>query len=160
MKELVLGIGGNLGNRLENLEKLRVLIDQRIGKIIKLSSIYESEPWGFESVNWFLNQVVVVDSALKPLEVLKIIHTIEEALGRIRTGVYSNRLVDVDILFFGELIFKNSVLQIPHAHISERNFVLQALNEISPDFIHPLLKLSCKDLLRECEDKSECRIFF
>lgn len=157
MKELILGIGGNQKNRIENLDKCRNLIEERLGLISKASSIFESEPWGFDSQLWFLNQVLVLNSENDPLRVLKIIHEIEHDLGRVRTSVYSDRPVDVDILFYGDLILNDPLLQIPHKHLAERKFVLEPLVELIPEFIHPVLKLSCQELLEKCDDTSGCR---
>jgi len=157
MSDLVLGIGGNQGNRLENLRKIRNRINHQIGKIIKESPIIESEPWGFDSEKWFLNQVVVLECESDTKEIIDIIHEIESEFGRVHTPEYSDRIVDIDILFYGELILDSSDLQIPHPRLHQRLFIMKPLMELMPDLIHPLLQKSCSTLLDECSDKSVCR---
>ncbi len=157
MRELVLGIGGNQGNRIENLSKARKMIEHKLGKIILVSSLIESEPWGFVSDNWFLNQVLMVDCEHRPQQVLANIHIIEEAFGRIRTGEYTDRTIDIDILFYGNLNEQDAKLKIPHPHLHKRRFVIEPLAEILPDFIHPHFQKSCKELLLECSDTTSSR---
>jgi len=157
MMDLVLGIGGNQGNRVDNLEKIRNRIEKQFGRILKKSPLVESEPWGFESDSWFLNQVVLVKCELEPLKILKIIHRIESEFGRIRTGKYEDRLVDIDILLYGELILNDAELQIPHPHLHKRLFIMKPIVEIIPDFIHPVFHKSLREILSTCSDKSVCK---
>ena len=155
--DLVLGIGGNQGNRIKNLEETRKRIENQMGRISKISPLLESEPWGFESDNWFINQVIVIDCSLEPKEVLERIHKIEADFGRVRSGVYSDRLVDIDVLFYGGVILKDTKLRIPHPQLTNRLFVLKPLAEILPNFIHPEIRQSCLELLNQCTDQSVCR---
>ncbi|MEA1877714.1 MAG: 2-amino-4-hydroxy-6-hydroxymethyldihydropteridine diphosphokinase [Bacteroidota bacterium] len=157
MSDLLIGIGGNQGNRVDNLKKIRGRIDKQLGKILKESPLIESEPWGFDSDNWFLNQVVLLKCKLEPRAILKIIHEIEAEFGRERSPEYADRLVDIDVLFYGGIILNDSELQIPHPRLHKRLFVMKPLVELMPDLIHPVFHKSCRALLKECSDQSICR---
>jgi 2-amino-4-hydroxy-6-hydroxymethyldihydropteridine diphosphokinase len=146
--------GTNLGNRMANLEQAKQSISEEIGTVIGSSSIYESEPWGFTSEHLFLNQVIVAESELNPQEVLVKIGKIETLMGRIRTGKgYSERVIDIDILFYGQDVINLPGLIIPHQHLQDRMFALLPMNEISPDFPHPVLSKTISRLMAECKDK-------
>jgi 2-amino-4-hydroxy-6-hydroxymethyldihydropteridine diphosphokinase len=151
MNEAVLLIGGNLGNRLENIRRTVDYIEERIGKIQRRSSVYESEPWGFESEHRFLNVVVVVETPLQPESLLQEAHEIETLMGRIRTGTaYTSRTMDIDILFFNDEVIDTKMLTIPHPRLHKRHFALLPLHEIMPDRVHPGLGKSVSELLVEC----------
>ena len=155
--KLYLGIGTNLGNKLENLTNCNKLIAQKIGVIKKESSIYKSEAWGFESSESFYNQVLEVETRLSPEVILDKIKRIEKELGRTSKSlneVYTDRLIDIDILFFENLICWSSELEIPHKYIADRKFVIEPMAEIAPDFIHPVIGKDTKALLLECKDES------
>ncbi|MCL2041006.1 MAG: 2-amino-4-hydroxy-6-hydroxymethyldihydropteridine diphosphokinase [Bacteroidales bacterium] len=148
MNNVTLSIGGNLGNRMENIRRALDYIEERIGKIKQRSSVYESEPWGFEAEHRFLNAVVVAETALSPEVVLREAQEIENIMGRIRSGSgYSSRTMDIDILFFNDDIINTPTLTVPHPRLHERHFVLLPLAEIMPDRVHPVLRESVKDLL-------------
>ena len=156
MAKVYFTIGGNMGDRETNLGEARRLISERIGKVCKESSIYESEPWGFSSDQNFLNQVLLVETKLSPAALILEISYIESKLGRIRNGVgYASRTMDVDILFYDHQIMLTPELVIPHKQMHKRKFVLEPLNEIAPDFIHPLFSLSSHELLITCSDESK-----
>ena len=156
MKTVFLGIGTNLGKREDNLRKAITLIEEHIGKVIRESSVYETEPWGFKSETSFFNMVLKVDTSLTPAGLLGRIVMIEAMMGRLREGKgYKSRIIDIDILFFGNRIFENKVLIIPHPKIQERRFVLVPLTEIAGDLIHPVFNKSIEELLKECKDKGE-----
>ena len=147
-------LGSNSGNSLGILEKAIALIAERVGTITVSSSIYRTEPWGFESADWFYNQAICCETMLSPKAVLNTILNIETELGRTRTAqtTYESRTIDIDILYFDNEIISTENLQIPHKHIQYRRFVLVPLCDIAPDFVHPILKKTSLELLYNCED--------
>lgn len=154
MHRVYLGIGGNLGDREENLNSTLRLIAEKVGTVEAVSPIYESEPWGFSHAQSFLNQVVEVVTSLKPLQLLQVCKGIEVALGReqLQHSGYAGRTADVDILFYDDIILNDPLLTIPHAKLHERFFVLKPLVQIAPGLTHPLLQKSIVQLLDECTD--------
>ena len=154
MARVVLLTGGNLGDKTRSLALARETVDLRIGRVICGSAVYESEPWGFSADETFLNQVLVIETDLEPVEVLDAVQDIEKGMGRRQiespTGdgkrVYESRPIDIDILFFDDLILNTPRLTIPHPLIAEREFVLIPLREILPDYVHPVLKKRIRDL--------------
>jgi 2-amino-4-hydroxy-6-hydroxymethyldihydropteridine diphosphokinase len=156
MSRALLLLGGNMGDRNNLLADACILIETKIGRIIKSSSVYETDPWGFSSDLPFLNQVVIVDSVLSPKEILGEIHKIEAQLGRVRfsTG-YEARTMDIDILFYDDLRVNESDLVIPHPRLHERRFTLLPLAEIAGDYIHPVLNERLDVLAEECSDTSK-----
>jgi 2-amino-4-hydroxy-6-hydroxymethyldihydropteridine diphosphokinase len=161
MKKVFLCLGSNLGERLEHLKEAKKMIAELIGKILSESRLYETEPWGFESENDFLNMVLCVETGLSPSGLMGRILMIESKLGRIRceTG-FSSRSIDIDILLYGEEVYADEAINIPHLHLHERRFVLVPLSEIAPDFIHPIIKKSIKTLLETCSDQSRVMPYF
>jgi 2-amino-4-hydroxy-6-hydroxymethyldihydropteridine diphosphokinase len=155
MKIAFLGLGTNLGTREVNLKKAIDMIEYYIGSIEESSSMYETEPWGFQSDQKFLNCAVKVKTDLDPSDLMEKILMIESLLGRKRAGdKYSSRIIDIDILLYGDLITETSDLKIPHPRMHERRFVLVPLFEIAPDEIHPVLEQSIGRLLEVCKDQS------
>lgn len=155
MYKVFLGIGGNIGNKHQNFQKVLEWISNHIGNITKKSSIYETPPWGFHSEMNFWNQVIMVETELKAEQLLPVIHKIENEFGRVRSkNQYSNREMDIDILFFEDEIIENETLIVPHPRIHLRKFVLIPLVEIEPDFKHPLMRLTNLQLLENCKDQS------
>ncbi|MCD7962889.1 MAG: 2-amino-4-hydroxy-6-hydroxymethyldihydropteridine diphosphokinase [Rikenellaceae bacterium] len=154
MHTVVLSTGSNIGDRENYLESAKKKISEKIGEITKISSVYETAPWGFKSKDNFLNQVLVCKTELEPLELLHQIHDIEKGLGKTETPRYSDegerlyfsRVIDIDILFYDNHIIENENLIIPHPHICMRDFVIMPLKEILPEFIHPVLNLKIKEL--------------
>lgn len=133
-------LGGNLGNREENLSQAIHLIAEQIGEVKSLSSVYETAAWGKTDQPAFLNQAVAVITILSPLEVLENALEIEKKLGRIRKEKWGERLIDIDLLLFdNEVINIENMLQVPHPHMQNRKFVMAPLAEIAPEIIHPIL---------------------
>lgn len=154
-----LSIGSNSGNRIFFLEKSLDDIQNRIGIIIARSNIYETQAWGFDGEN-FLNLAVKVETDLRPSEVLSIIKIIENEMGRERVpGQYVDRTIDLDILFYDREIISTGEVVIPHPRLQERLFVLEPLMDLQPEFIHPVLNKTIKQLREECSDKGWIRKF-
>ena len=154
MIKLYLLLGGNLGNKQQVFAEARTRLEKHVGPISVHSAIYETEPWGFESEDLFWNQALELKTTLSPEEVLKQTQLIELELGRIRKEKqYDSRIIDIDILFFGDQIIKTANLTVPHPRIQERKFALVPLCEIAADFIHPLFQKSIRELLNECPDQ-------
>ena len=156
MSTAFLGIGTNLGDREKNLVDAVAATEEFIGSILRSSSVYETEPWGFDSNDSFLNLVVKAETDLDPEGVLGRIFMIEKSFGRVRgEDRYSSRVIDIDILFFDELVLKTATLEVPHPELHKRKFVLVPLCEIEPDLIHPVLNQTVSSLLKNCEDSGK-----
>ena len=153
MKGVFLLLGSNLGNRQIMLDKALNLIENEIGAILACSSIYHTKAWGIEDQPDFLNQAIEIDSSLPPNKLLIKINAIEEKLGRIRRIKWHSRIIDIDILYYNKLILETEDLIIPHAEIQFRKFALMPMVEIAPDFVHPKLMLSQRELLARCTDE-------
>jgi len=149
--------GSNQGQRKRFLQKAIEQIDKHCGSIINVSSIYETAAWGNTKQAAFLNQVIIIQTKLSPDELMQQLLLIETGLGRIRTGKYGPRIIDLDILFYDELIYHSAIVTLPHPAIQERKFVLIPLAELSPRKIHPVYKKSIPVLLRECADTLEVK---
>ena len=155
MHQVFLGIGGNIGNKHDNFDKVYTFFQNELGTITKSSSVYETPPWGFQAEVNFWNQVLVVKTEFSAVEVLRKINQIERQFGRKRDGgQYKSREMDIDILYFDEMILDTGNLTIPHPQIANRLFVLVPLAEIAPDFVHPLLRLTSLEMLKNCGDNS------
>jgi 2-amino-4-hydroxy-6-hydroxymethyldihydropteridine diphosphokinase len=157
MNSTYLLIGGNLGNRIENLAMARSLIENELGKIIKVSSIYETAAWGITKQPDFLNQVLLIKTKFSPEKMMQLILSIENKMGRVRTQKNASRIIDIDILFFNDEIISNENLTIPHLEIQNRKFALIPLNEIASDLVHPVFKQSIKNLLSTSKDKLQVK---
>ena len=155
MNKVFLSLGSNLGNRILNLQKAVKTISEQVGDIEAVGALYETEPWGFETNNWFVNTAIELETGLNPEELLKKCMCIENKLGRKRNiseAGYSSRPIDIDILFFGNEIINLPNLIIPHEHLHKRKFVLAPLNDIARELIHPIVKQSIQNLLENCPD--------
>lgn len=151
---IFLGIGCNLGDRERNLEQAKKLLALNI---LKTSSLYETEPVGYLDQPWFLNAAIQVGEGLTARELLTRCQSVEQQMGRKRDIPKGPRTMDIDILFYGELILNEPDLTLPHPAIAERRFVLNPMAEIAPDFIHPVLKKTIQQMLLECPDHSGIR---
>lgn len=153
MATIYLLLGGNIGDKERIFSEARTILNNRVGEIQLQSAVYETEPWGFESPDLFWNQALELSTSLSPAEVLAATKQIELELGRIRNHTqYGSRLIDIDILFYGDQIINQENLVIPHPRIQERRFALIPLCEIVPDLIHPAFQKSISQLLEESTD--------
>lgn len=148
--KIFIGLGSNEGDREQLIEEAIKQLSDALGMPLQKSSIIESEPWGFISSKPFLNMVISFATTISPLSLLDITEKIERNLGRTTkstpTSSYKDRTIDIDILFYGKEIINSERLTIPHPHLHKRQFVLTPLTEIAPNFIHPLLEKSIKEL--------------
>jgi 2-amino-4-hydroxy-6-hydroxymethyldihydropteridine diphosphokinase len=153
MHTLVLSTGSNLGDRLQNLDMAQKLIEEKIGHIRKSSSIYESRAWGYESENNYYNQCLEVQTEFEVEKSLERIIQIERILGRKkRAKEYTDRIIDIDIIFFDDHIQESDLLTIPHSKMQDRRFVLVPLAEILPLYEHPVMHKTVRELLGICTD--------
>jgi 2-amino-4-hydroxy-6-hydroxymethyldihydropteridine diphosphokinase len=159
MAEVILGLGGNTGDRLKNLTVAGGLLTKELGIIIAFSPVVESEPWGFKSASWFLNQILVFQTSLSASRVMAICLDVEEAMGRKRSGIYSDRAMDIDILFYDKQVILEEDIIVPHPRLHERLFVLKPLQKIKPDLMHPVLGLSVKEMYEACQDQTKTNWF-
>lgn len=159
MPKLYLLLGGNLGDRIAFLEKAREKIGKQVGSVTCSSKIYETAAWGKTDQPSFLNQVLEVQTTLQPEQVLYIINNIEQELGRERFEHWGSRVIDIDILFYDDLVHQTQRLTIPHPHLHTRRFTLAPLAEIAPDLVHPVIIKTTAELLTMCEDALEVSVF-
>ena len=160
MERCFILFGSNMGDKNKIYAQACLLINNRCGRIVAQSSAYESEPWGFEAKEWFLNRLVVVETELEPEAMLHQLLDIEAELGRVRhpeTGGYTSRTADLDILYYGSRIVLTDSLTIPHPRLHQRRFALLPLCEVAPEFVHPAFNMTQTELLKRCFDFSEVR---
>lgn len=148
-------LGSNMGDRNRYLSAGKDLLEKH-GRILGASSIQESKAWGNTEQPDFINQVILFDSALSPQELLETIHAIEEALERQRSEKWGPRTLDIDILYAGKELVEDENLKIPHPHIADREFTLVLLNEIAPDFVHPINGLNHCEMLKNLGEGKGC----
>lgn len=160
--QVILSIGSNQGNRLENILASIQLIQLELGTVFNVSKVYEAPSWGFES-DAFYNCAIAIHTHKSPMKLLLGIQKIERKLGRIRNENqlgYQARPIDIDIISFENEIIKTQLLEIPHSQMQNRLFVLLPINDMQLDFIHPLYEKTIPVLINECADKSICKIVF
>ncbi len=159
MSLVYLILGGNRGNRPEIFSSAIKLLNSEIGPQKAISSLYESESWGFES-ELFLNQVIIIETPLSPFEVLLHTQQIESQLGRVRNREgYEPRTIDIDLLYYGSQVINSSGLTIPHPRIAKRKFVLVPLAEIAPNLKDPVTGMTVSGMLQKCNDTSKVWLF-
>lgn len=155
----VLGFGSNCGNRKSNLKKaIRICSLSRSLDLLKVSSLYETDPWGYKEQKKFLNCAAVFLCRLSPSDLLKFLRDTEIKLGRKQRGLWQPREIDIDILFYSNRIFNKNDLKIPHPRLHLRNFVLTPLVEVIPGFIHPVFKKTVKELYLSGNDSSKVNL--
>ncbi|GAO30064.1 2-amino-4-hydroxy-6-hydroxymethyldihydropteridine pyrophosphokinase [Geofilum rubicundum JCM 15548] len=153
MKALIL-LGGNIGETKRLMQMARNEMDRLAGKVTRESAMYESAAWGFEADQNFLNQVLEMTTKLKPVDLLHLLQKIEKDLGRTRSpgSGYASRGIDIDILFLDDLVMETKELTVPHPRLHQRRFTLMPLNEQWPDWVHPTIGVTVKELLARCSD--------
>ncbi|MGZ3886290.1 MAG: 2-amino-4-hydroxy-6-hydroxymethyldihydropteridine diphosphokinase [Flavisolibacter sp.] len=152
MNQAYLLIGGNMGERITELRTAKEAIACQCGQISKQSGIYETAAWGMEDQAAFLNQALELETHLSPTALLSTLLDIEESMGRRRGEKYGPRLIDIDILLFNDERIDLPGLKIPHPQMAFRRFVLEPLQEIAGQKIHPVLQKSISQLLSACRD--------
>jgi len=150
-------IGGNLGNRQENLAKARFLIGKHCGHISRQSSVYETAAWGKTDQPAFLNQAFEVKTELNSRQLIRRILKVEKIMGRVRKEKLGPRIIDIDILLFNDEMQDISFLKLPHPEMQYRRFALIPLAEIAALVVHPVLKKNISQMLHECPDELEVK---
>lgn len=162
--EVFLLQGSNKGGKKKYLDDSCECIKERLGEVLEVSCYYQSSPWGMESSNDFLNRIVKIQTHRSPITLLEEILQIQGALGRRpKTGklTYEDREIDIDILFYDEMVFESSKLSIPHPRLHLRNFTLEPLCELVPDKVHPLMGYRLKEILLNSKDPGKVeKIYF
>jgi 2-amino-4-hydroxy-6-hydroxymethyldihydropteridine diphosphokinase len=161
MNEVFLSLGTNVGDRMLNLNKAKGFIACEVGEIIDVSGVYETPPLGFFSESFFYNICVRVHTKLTLEDLLVITQEIEKKTGRKSKtikGRYESRVIDIDIIFYNDLIFKSEILMVPHEHFKSRMFVLKPMNDIAPDFIDPETNNTVGSLMINCLDDSKIKL--
>jgi 2-amino-4-hydroxy-6-hydroxymethyldihydropteridine diphosphokinase len=158
MAVVYLLLGTNLGDKKTNLALAKEKIHQNGQIVTKESSVYETDPWGFDHPERFYNQVISINTTFAPERLMTLLLNIEKEMGRTRNSEnYESRTIDIDILFYGNNILKSDLLTIPHPRMHLRRFTLEPLNDIAPMLVHPILKKTIQELLKECTDKGRIK---
>lgn len=151
--QVFLLLGTNIGDRNRNLLVAKELLEITVGKILKRSSTYETAAWGQPDQTSFLNEVVEIATRQNPNDLLTALLSIEEQMGRVRKEKWGPRLIDIDLLFYGDIVIESESLRVPHPQLHKRRFTLVPLAEIAADLIHPVSHKSIRRLLDECQDQ-------
>jgi len=159
MPKTYLLLGGNLGDRLSYLAQARDGLARQVGSILQSSGIYETAAWGKTNQPAFLNQVLEVQTELQPVQLLQKINNLEQELGRVRLEHWGARVIDIDILFYEDMVLQSQRLTIPHPQLHLRRFTLMPLAELIPNLMHPVLRKTVAELLAICPDALEVREF-
>lgn len=152
MAKAYLSLGTNIGNRRGNLIRAAALLAERTGDILALSSLYETEPWGFDSPHPFLNAALVLETGLSPLALLDATRLIEIEMGRVEKsvgGAYEDRTIDLDLLLYDDVVMQTPRLTLPHPLMHRRAFVLEPLAEIAPEAVHPVFHQTIRQLYQQ-----------
>jgi len=155
LETCILHLGSNVGNRANHIDLAEIMISKRIGDIIDKSKVYETEAWGKTDQDPFYNRAISVLTSRTAEALLEEIYIIESKMGRVRSEKWGPRVIDIDIIFYGQEIINNDHLIIPHSELSNRNFVLTPLMDICPDYNHPIMDKSVTELQAACADQLE-----
>lgn len=156
MAKAYIGLGTNIGNKRRNLITAAALLAERAGDVLSISSFYETEPWGFESDNTFLNAALLLETELEPLQLLFLTQEIEKEMGRTQKsdGAYHDRIIDLDILLYDLCVINDAALVVPHPLMHKRQFVMEPLAEIAPMLVHPVLNKTMLELAEEIDTET------
>lgn len=156
MAKAYIGLGTNIGNKRRNLITAAALLAERTGDVLSISSFYETEPWGFESDNTFLNAALLLETELEPLQLLSLTQEIEKEMGRTQKsdGAYHDRIIDLDILLYDLCVINEAALVVPHPLMHKRQFVMEPLAEIAPMLVHPILNKTMLELAEEIDTET------
>jgi len=160
MERCYILFGSNMGDKDALFAQACLLINNRCGRVVQVSAAYESEPWGFEAEEWFLNRVIVVETEKGPEELLQQLLDIERELGRIRHPEiqgYTSRTADLDLLYFGHRVINTDILTVPHPRLHLRRFALVPMCEVAPEWVHPIFGRTQQELLQQCPDECVVR---
>jgi len=146
-------LGSNLGGRAENLQNAKAYLEEQAGSIVATSSIYETEAWGFLDQPRFYNQVLQIDTQLGHEALLNVLLDVERKIGKVKVGKWRERLIDIDLLYYGNRRVSTSMLTLPHPQIQSRRFTLAPLVELIPDEVHPVLLRTQRQLLESTPDQ-------
>lgn len=152
MNKAYLLIGSNMGNRMGYLTSAKSFLGRECGELVEVSAVYQTAAWGLEKQAPFLNQALALQTALDPEALLEKILAIENRLGRLRQQKYGPRIIDIDILLYGNEVVQRHHLAIPHPQLQNRRFALTPLAEVAPNLVHPVLKKTIAVLLQDCPD--------
>ena len=164
---VIVGLGSNMGDRIAFLSRALNLIRQEAGRITASSSVWETEPWGFDADELFLNMVIVLETAMEPSRLIQLFRSVEGRMGRPPTGRkagrngmgrYESRIIDIDILLWEDRVISLPGLEVPHPRIADRRFVLAPLCEVAPGAVHPVTGLTATGMLDMCDDNSDVRL--
>lgn len=153
MQKILLHLGSNQGWRNQNLRQARLELQAQLGEELLASACYETSAWGLEDQPDFLNQACLYQTSLSPLQALNTVLQIEKQLGRVRHRKWDQRVIDIDLIFYADEVINTPELSLPHPWMQERRFVLVPVAEIVPEWVHPVLKKTVKQLLEACEDQ-------
>jgi 2-amino-4-hydroxy-6-hydroxymethyldihydropteridine diphosphokinase len=154
---VIISVGSNLGDKLANCQQgIDRLLASGKASLVNASRFYRTSPVDFLDQDWFVNAAVKIETALEPVELLDTLQSIQQQVGRLKGGIrFGPRILDLDIIFYDQLVMKTPLLEIPHPRMHKRRFVLQPICDIDPDIVHPLLNMPLKSLLNQLDDNEQ-----
>tara|TARA_B110000977_G_scaffold143607_1_gene182352 strand:+ start:1192 stop:1701 length:510 start_codon:yes stop_codon:yes gene_type:complete len=158
--KVLISLGSNKGSRIDNLQNALGQIDEKLGELLAVSAVYETASWGYKDEP-YLNNAICLLTSIEPIQLLEALLQVESNIGRIRSlsKEYQAREIDLDIILIEGIIIDHSKLQVPHPRMNARKFVLQPMVDIAPNWEHEVLDVKLKDLLLQCEDQSEIKLY-